>query len=158
MLAEAWKGTQLAFLRCLFKLIRWDANHQGHRQNKASRQIAFLHYIRRRIYIFIFKALAPMFNLEIQSQRYRYSIYIYTFGRTGMLQYAHRKSKWRRTGEEKGESKAGSGWGGMLNTPLKLRTWLEREGNWTKLQRVHISLSRLLALRHHQHLSSRPCC
>lgn len=79
MLAEAWKGTQLAFLRCLFKLIRWDANHQGHRQNKASRQIAFLHYISRRIYIFIFKALAPMFNLEIQSQRYRYSIYIHVW-------------------------------------------------------------------------------
>lgn len=64
----------------MFKLIGWDANRQGHKQNKASRQIAFLHYIRRRIYIFIFKALAPMFNLEIQSQRYRY-----TFYRTGML-------------------------------------------------------------------------
>lgn len=97
MLAEAWKGTQLAFLRCLFKLIRWDANHQGHRQNKASRQIAFLHYIRRRIYIFIFKALAPMFNLEIQSRRYRYI----RLAEQGC--YAHRKSKWTRTGGGKGE-------------------------------------------------------
>lgn len=54
------------------------------------------------------------------------------------------KNRGRKRGEIRQDQEVCS----MLNTPLKLRTWLEREGNRTKLLRVHISLSRLLALRH----------
>ncbi len=59
-------------------------------------------------------------------------------------------------GEEKGKNKGRIRMRPYANSLLKLRTRLERKGNWTKLQRVHISLSRLLALHHRQHLSSRP--
>ncbi len=71
--------------------------------------------------------------------------------------YAHRKSKWKERGG-KGKNKGRIRMRPYAKHPSKLRTRLERKGNWTKLQRVHISLSRLLALRHRQHLSSRPCC